>query len=254
MEVLVKETVTLHRVLTRYLAVPTVEYVMTQVLAAINHRLSEEYGKIDIPNQEAKARLMSDAKYLHQKLLGLKHIGTPSSMLETVVAERRIGRPGDVVQEMPPRSDSVPNQQQRPSSRSSTMNTVTANANQRLRGLLSGRSPTFDKMMGPPQKGTPPMSPALNLRTPSPEPLQASASASASVTSLLAPGGVTPQGLSSNITLVDSGDVANEDEAQRQPDADTVSNDTRPEASSGMLQVVDTAPEAMSETPVVDGS
>ena len=29
---------------------------MTQVFAAINHRLSEEYGAIVLPDQEAKAR------------------------------------------------------------------------------------------------------------------------------------------------------------------------------------------------------
>jgi hypothetical protein len=188
-------------------------------------------------------RLMSDAKYLHQKLLGLKHIGTPTSMLETVIAERRIGRPGDVIQEMPPRSDSASNHQQRPSSRSSTMNAVTANANQRLRVLLSGRSPTL-------QTGTPPTPPPLNPRTSFPGPMQASSS---SVTSFLTPGGVTPQGSSSTITLVDSGDVANEDEASNQPDS-AVSNDTRPEASSGMSRVVDIIPEALPETSVVDES
>lgn len=31
---------------------------MTQVFAAINHRLSEEYTKIDLPSQEAKDRLV----------------------------------------------------------------------------------------------------------------------------------------------------------------------------------------------------
>lgn len=29
---------------------------MTQVFAAINHGLSEEYGKIELPHQEAKDR------------------------------------------------------------------------------------------------------------------------------------------------------------------------------------------------------
>ncbi|KIM71978.1 hypothetical protein PILCRDRAFT_82306, partial [Piloderma croceum F 1598] len=49
MELLVKETVTLHKVLSRYLPVPVVE-----VFAAMNHRLSEEYAAIGLPNQEAK--------------------------------------------------------------------------------------------------------------------------------------------------------------------------------------------------------
>ena len=80
MEVLVKETVTLHKVLSRYLPSSVVEvsqlifqasvwargagaydkdgtqYVMTQVFAAINHRLSEEYTKIELPSLDAKER------------------------------------------------------------------------------------------------------------------------------------------------------------------------------------------------------
>ena len=79
MEVLVKETVTLHKVLSRYLPSSVVEvsqrvfqasvrvcaladdkhgaqYVMTQVFAAINHRLSEEYTKIELPSLNAKER------------------------------------------------------------------------------------------------------------------------------------------------------------------------------------------------------
>ncbi|KAK2466748.1 hypothetical protein APHAL10511_001006 [Amanita phalloides] len=195
MEVLVRETVTLHKVLTRYLAIPTVEYVMTQVLAAINHRLSEEYGKIEIPNQEAKSRLLADAKYLHQKLSALKHIGTPSSMLETVIAERRTASAGEAAQVTSPRSDQSPQSQQKSLSRSAT---ITASANQRLRGLLSGRSPTFDKMMGPRKETLP--SPHVS-RTSSPEPTEPPASMS--VTSLLSPGGSSAS--TSMVALVDGG-------------------------------------------------
>lgn len=32
------------------------QYIMSQVFAAINHRLSEEYEKIELPSQEAKDR------------------------------------------------------------------------------------------------------------------------------------------------------------------------------------------------------
>ncbi|KAG8972344.1 hypothetical protein FRB90_010252, partial [Tulasnella sp. 427] len=88
MEVLVKETVTLHKVLSKYLAEQSVELIMTQVFAAVNHRLSEEYGRIELPSQEAKTRLLTDAKYLHEKLSNLKGVNLPSSMLETVVMEK----------------------------------------------------------------------------------------------------------------------------------------------------------------------
>ncbi|KAH0830648.1 Vps54-domain-containing protein [Lanmaoa asiatica] len=62
MELLVKETVTLHKVLSRYLSAPIVEYVMSQVFAAINHRLSEEYGQIELRSQEAKDRHVTSAE------------------------------------------------------------------------------------------------------------------------------------------------------------------------------------------------
>ncbi|CCO27693.1 hypothetical protein BN14_01679 [Rhizoctonia solani AG-1 IB] len=63
---------------------------MSQVFAAINHRLSEEYGKIDLPTQEAKDRLIGDARYLHGRLSALPGVGGLSSMLETVVSDKRV--------------------------------------------------------------------------------------------------------------------------------------------------------------------
>ncbi|KZP21190.1 hypothetical protein FIBSPDRAFT_520567 [Athelia psychrophila] len=92
MEILVKETVTLHKVLSRYLSIPVVEYVMTQVFAAMNHRLSEEYATIALPGPEAKDKMLADARYLHQKVSALKNVGTPSAMLETVIKEKPVAR------------------------------------------------------------------------------------------------------------------------------------------------------------------
>ena len=62
---------------------------MSQVLAAINHNLQEEYTAIKLPNQEAKDRLLADAKFLHEKLSALKNIpGASTVMLVTVVSEK----------------------------------------------------------------------------------------------------------------------------------------------------------------------
>lgn len=134
MELLVKETVTLHKVLSRYLAKAVVEvrkhidpapmpltdsivqYVMSEVFATINHRLSEEYTKIELPTSDAKERcvhshyylrpqmrrllifafffpnhrLLTDAHYLHEKFSVLKAPGTPTAVLETLVADKRV--------------------------------------------------------------------------------------------------------------------------------------------------------------------
>ncbi|KAG1903777.1 Vps54-like protein-domain-containing protein [Suillus fuscotomentosus] len=117
MELLVKETVTLHKVLSRYLTAPVVEYVMSQVFAAINHRLSEEYSKIDLQNQEAKDRMLADAHYLHEKFSVLKSVGAPTNVLKNVVAEKPL-----------PRKSAFSNIR------------ATASPNERIKGLLSRKN------------------------------------------------------------------------------------------------------------------
>jgi len=135
MELLVKETVTLHKVLSRYLSTPIVEYVMTQVFAAINHRLSEEYAIIELPNQEAKDRLLADARYLHQKFSALKNVGNPSTMLETVISDRILAR-------QPAPLSSKP---------------AAPSANERIKGILSRRDtyPAVDKALPIPKPSLP---------------------------------------------------------------------------------------------------
>ncbi|KAJ8700019.1 hypothetical protein PTI98_003086 [Pleurotus ostreatus] len=158
-EILVKETVTLHKVLTRYLPTPTVEYVMSQVLAAINHRLSEEYGGIELPHQEAKNRLLADARYLQQKLSALKNISTMSSMLETVVSEKGVPRPA------------------LPSPTPSAISSSGGQSASRLKGFLSGKSvpptPALDKDLPTP---VPTPTPPIVSATPTSVPLPTSPS------------------------------------------------------------------------------
>lgn len=112
---------------------------MTQVFAAMNHRLSEEFATIELPNQEAKDRLLADAKYLHQKFSALKNVGTPSTMLETVVSEKSVAR-----KPLNPKPTTI------------------ASANERLKGLLSRRDSTNyspDKVLSAP---TPPLPSSSN--------------------------------------------------------------------------------------------
>jgi len=66
------------------------QYVMSEVFAAINHRLSEEYIKIELPTPDAKERLLADAHYLHEKFSVLKAPGAPTAVLETLVADKRV--------------------------------------------------------------------------------------------------------------------------------------------------------------------
>ncbi|KZO95785.1 Vps54-domain-containing protein [Calocera viscosa TUFC12733] len=100
MEMIVKETVTLHKVLSRYLSGPVVEYVMEQVLGTMNSRLAEEYTKIDLPSKDAKSRLLQDVHYLSDKLGSLRGVTMPSpGMLENVLAERSVA--GEIIPAQP---------------------------------------------------------------------------------------------------------------------------------------------------------
>ncbi|KAG7092659.1 hypothetical protein E1B28_008996 [Marasmius oreades] len=135
MELLVKETVTLHKVLSRYLSSGVVEDVMSQVFAAVNHRLSEEYGKIELPGEGAKVRLLADAKYLHSRLSALKNVGGLSNMLEIVVQEKRL--PGAKVPSSPSFPMSPP---PHPYPQTKSPPAPPASASQRLKGLLRSTS------------------------------------------------------------------------------------------------------------------
>lgn len=89
---LTKETQTLHKVLSKYLSQATVEGVMSQVLAASVHRLSEEYGKVEFKSEEAKKRMAMDAAYINAKLGPLSEAGTAVASLETLVKDKATPR------------------------------------------------------------------------------------------------------------------------------------------------------------------
>ncbi|KAI0313659.1 Vps54-like protein-domain-containing protein [Amylostereum chailletii] len=158
MELLVKETVTLHKVLSRYLSSTVVEYVMSQVFAAINHRLSEEYTKIDLPSLEAKERMMADAHHLKSKFSGLKSVGgVPVGMLETVVSEKRLPGQATPHSPLPLPSGTIPLASPKPTPTKRT----SLFGNERLKGMLS-RTPTLPAP-APVDKTPPPPSPASSF-------------------------------------------------------------------------------------------
>lgn len=85
-------------------------------------------NQMNLPFCVAVPRLLADAKYLHQKLSALKNVAPPSGMLVTVVSEKSIPRTGPSSPTPVPRSSNA-----------------LSSANQRLKGLLSGKSGAFDK-------------------------------------------------------------------------------------------------------------
>lgn len=121
-----------------------IQYVMSQVLAAINHNLQEEYTAIRLPTQGAKDRLLADARFLHEKLSALKNIpGASTAMLVTVVSEKT---PANAPKRLP--------------------------ADQRIKGMLSRSNSNTQEDMDPPQPSANSisLSPAPTSRPNSPAP------------------------------------------------------------------------------------
>ncbi|WWD16451.1 hypothetical protein CI109_100877 [Kwoniella shandongensis] len=93
-EMLVKETATLHKVLSKYLASSTVEGVMSEVISAIVSRLSDEYGKVEFKSDEAKKRMLQDVALISIRLrpISISESGKSISTLETLVKEKSTPR------------------------------------------------------------------------------------------------------------------------------------------------------------------
>jgi vacuolar protein sorting-associated protein 54 len=60
-ELLVKESTTLHKVLSKYLAKPTVNGILLQVVEAIRQRVGPEYSQVELRTDGAKRRRVVDA-------------------------------------------------------------------------------------------------------------------------------------------------------------------------------------------------
>lgn len=92
-------------------------------------------------------RLLADARYLHQKLTGLKNVGAPTAMLEIIVSEKPIARPTP-----PPAPASAP-------------------AAQRIKGILSrSDSKRSSLLFSSLEKALPsPTPPPVATATPTPE-------------------------------------------------------------------------------------
>ncbi|KAG1756409.1 Vps54-like protein-domain-containing protein [Suillus paluster] len=89
MELLVKETVTLHKVLSRYLTAPVVEVSDTGSVCANQVRSHT----LNFAPCDDFYRMLADANYLHEKFSILKNVGAPTNMLKNLVAEKTLPRP-----------------------------------------------------------------------------------------------------------------------------------------------------------------
>ncbi|KAI8924687.1 hypothetical protein BC831DRAFT_464348 [Entophlyctis helioformis] len=90
MAVLVKETTTLHKVLSKYLPPASLRSVMGEVFRTYVKRLEEDLRRIELYSSAGKNRLLMDVQYFVQQFSGLDGVDGPGSHLEVVVNNIKI--------------------------------------------------------------------------------------------------------------------------------------------------------------------
>ncbi|KAK9765317.1 hypothetical protein K7432_006451 [Basidiobolus ranarum] len=81
MEIIVKETTTLHKVLSKYLPSETILSVMSRVTAMYESRLKEAIEELEITTEGGKERLSIDVNYFTHKLFSLEGVEAANSQL-----------------------------------------------------------------------------------------------------------------------------------------------------------------------------
>ncbi|GAA6004655.1 hypothetical protein JCM10207_000969 [Rhodosporidiobolus poonsookiae] len=110
MEGLVKEHLTLHKVLSRFLQPETVQHILSQAFAGLDARLGEVLGGVELRSLLAKERMLVDVRYLREKLGDLKGLEEqgPGKDLEALVQSKPLPKPAVVPRpSLPPRTSSI---------------------------------------------------------------------------------------------------------------------------------------------------
>ncbi|KAJ3164013.1 hypothetical protein HDU88_005666 [Geranomyces variabilis] len=87
---IIKQTVVLHKVLTRYLPLDTMKSVMVGVFKAYNQSIGDKLQKVSLFTGAGKNRLLIDVQYLIQQLSALDALDGPGNHLEVVVNNIKI--------------------------------------------------------------------------------------------------------------------------------------------------------------------
>ncbi|KAJ1343671.1 hypothetical protein BSLG_001746 [Batrachochytrium salamandrivorans] len=90
MAVLIKETTTLHKVLSKYLPGESLRSIFGEIFRSYVKRLDEEFHKIDLFSSAGKNRLLMDVQYFIRQLSALDGVDGPDSHLEVCVNNIKI--------------------------------------------------------------------------------------------------------------------------------------------------------------------
>ncbi|RCI05882.1 hypothetical protein CU098_003366 [Rhizopus stolonifer] len=87
METLVTETVRLHKVLSKYLPVYDLKFILSQVFESFTTQLSHQINTMTIKTEKGKTRLERDVLFFTRRLKSLSHVDPPSNaVIEAVDA------------------------------------------------------------------------------------------------------------------------------------------------------------------------
>jgi vacuolar protein sorting-associated protein 54 len=99
---LAKETLTLYKVLSRFLQASVVEQVIGQVLAAIDKRISAEFRKVDVKEDAAIQKMIVIKTFFDEKCKTLKNIEWSGKEMEEVIEEQKVALERSKVANAPP--------------------------------------------------------------------------------------------------------------------------------------------------------
>ncbi|KAI0437944.1 Vps54-like protein-domain-containing protein [Xylaria telfairii] len=89
MEILVKETVTLHRVLTKHLSESTVRFIMTPVFESYKSQIGKTLEALEAKNEISTNRMESDINYLIARLVKIDGFGDTGDHLLNIVKSKK---------------------------------------------------------------------------------------------------------------------------------------------------------------------
>ncbi|KXS21457.1 Vps54-domain-containing protein [Gonapodya prolifera JEL478] len=146
MQSLVKDLITLHKVLSKYLHTETLKVVFAEVFRSYTSKLEEDLKKLDVHSSVGKNRLLIDFQFFIQKLSSLDGIDGPGNHLEVVVNNMKIKeRKGQTIASQPgPQPARSVTPTATPLTSQTTQPTASASAtniSQRFRSLLSNNLP-----------------------------------------------------------------------------------------------------------------
>ncbi|KAJ3336486.1 hypothetical protein HDU91_001767 [Kappamyces sp. JEL0680] len=90
MSTLVRETSTLHKVISKYLPPESLKSIMNEIFRSYTKRLEDDLKKIDLFSSSGKNRLLADTHHFTEVLSGLDGVDGPGSQLEVCVNNIRI--------------------------------------------------------------------------------------------------------------------------------------------------------------------